>query len=110
MFINGQKVACIDDVFSTEIKKFYAALPVKGLVYVVRGMAPGIASNRDPEICVYLIGLQNPCSDKPPYPERGFRGDRFRPLQEMTTEEIMALGVPEDEALEFVGSEYEEAA
>ena len=95
MFITGQKVVCIDDAFDATAKKLYTALPVAGKVYVVRGMAPGISTNcRDNELAVYLIGLQNPCSGVPPFREFGFKAERFRPLEELTEEEIRALTEP----------------
>lgn len=89
MFITGQKVVCIDGNFPLGIAKFYTALPREGKVYVVRGMAPGIAiTGEEGEIAVYLIGLNNPCSNKAPFRERGFRCDRFRPLKELTEDEL----------------------
>jgi hypothetical protein len=33
-------------------------------------------------VCLYLIGLENPKSTTPPYPERGFNAERFRPLED----------------------------
>ena len=84
MFLTGQKVVCVDDVFHPEIAKFYTSLPVKDTVYVVRGTTVGISPRlEEGEICVYLVGLQNPCSSKPPYRERGFKAERFRPLEEL---------------------------
>jgi hypothetical protein len=97
MFLTGQHVVCIDGKFDTKIKKFYTALPVEGVSYVVRGSTVGISPEmQDGELCVYLTGLQNPCSSKPPYRERGFKAERFRPLEEMTEEEIKAMSAPEE--------------
>ena len=78
MFLPGQKVVCVNDVFPDAIKKFYWKLPVRGVTYTIRDLVPGI----DPvgeagEMCVYLVELINPCSDMPPYPERGFKAERF---------------------------------
>ena len=85
MFKTGEKVVCVDDQFSDGIKKFYWKLPVKGVVYTVRDVVPGITSAADigkrETPTVYLVELINPCSDKPPYPERGFKCERFAPLQ-----------------------------
>ena len=82
MFLPGQKVVCVDDIFPEAIKKFYWKLPVKGVTYTVRDLIPGIDPSGEPgEMCVYLVELINPCSDKPPYPERGFKAERFRPLE-----------------------------
>jgi hypothetical protein len=94
MFINGQKVVCIDDKFPSQILNTYTALPKEGAVYVVRGMAPGNDLQLNPELTVYLVGLHNPCSDCPPHREWGFKAERFRPLDEMTEQEILALGKP----------------
>lgn len=97
MFINGQKVVCIDGNFPLSVAKFYTVLPEEGKTYVVRGMAPGHALNGDPEIAVYLEGAHNPLSSKAPYRERGFKAERFRPLEELTAEEIQALSQEKEE-------------
>ena len=82
MFLPGQKVVCVNAVFPEGIKKFYWKLPVHGVTYTVRDLLPGIDANGEPgELCVYLVELLNPFSDKPPYPERGFKAERFRPLE-----------------------------
>lgn len=97
MFINGQEVVCIDGKFSETIKQFYNALPFEGKTYTVRGMAPAISPTyEEGEIAVYLVGLDNPCSNKPPFRERGFKMERFRPLTELTEEEIRALTEPKE--------------
>lgn len=96
MFLTGQKVVCVDDQFDPAVRKFYTALPVRDSVYVVRGLAPGITVKREDEIAVYLIGLTNPCSEKPPHRERGFKPERFVPLQELTEEQILAASQPEE--------------
>ena len=98
MFINGQRVACCDD---TGLKSLvdaglYTAIPQKDKVYVVRGMTIGIDLARREELAVYLVGIHNPCSNTPPYPERGFNANRFRPLDELTEEQILALSKPEE--------------
>lgn len=101
MFITGQKVVCIDDKFPLGITKYYTALPKEGTVYVVRGMSPGLSlSGEEGELAVYLIGLQNPCSSKPPHRERGFKCERFRPLEELTEEEILKMNKPKEEEVE----------
>ena len=103
MYLPGQKVVCVDDVFPEAIKKFYWKLPVKGVTYKVRDLIPGIDTNGEPgEMCVYLVELINPCSDTPPYPERGFKAERFRPLETDTETESETDGVPE-EIPAFVG-------
>ncbi len=95
MFLTGQKVVCIDGQFHEATKAIYTALPVQDVVYVVRGMAPGVSVRlEEGELAVYLVGLHNPCSSVPPHRERGFKAERFRPLEEMTEEEIKAMGEP----------------
>ena len=80
MFITGQKVVCIDGTFPEWARLLYITLPIKDVVYVVRGLAPGVGLDMEPEIAVYLIGLRNPLSNVAPFRERGFRCERFRPL------------------------------
>jgi hypothetical protein len=97
MFINGQTVVCIDDKFPPVVHRLYTALPVKDKVYVVRGMAPGISASdlQSDELAVYLVGLQNPCSKAPPYREMGFKAERFRPLDQLTEQEILGQSTRE---------------
>lgn len=84
----GSKVVCVDDKFPLGIEKFYTALPKAGVVYVIREMSVGISlQGEEGEVCVLLVGLSNPRSNKPPFPERGFKADRFRPLEEMQEKE-----------------------
>jgi hypothetical protein len=79
----GQKVVCVDDVFHPAVAKFYLALPKKDVVYVIRRVSIGISAQGDPgEVCLHLIGLNNPKSSKSPFPERGFNAERFRLLDE----------------------------
>jgi len=76
-------VVCVDDKFTPEQREFLTALPVKDVVYVIRAVRVGVNWRGEPgEVCLYLIGLHNPLSDKPPHPERGFNSERFRPLEE----------------------------
>jgi hypothetical protein len=80
----GQKVVCINDQFDAGIFQFYTALPKKDVVYVIREVKVGVNLKGEMgEICVYLIGLVNPKSTQPPFPERGFNAERFRPLEEL---------------------------
>jgi len=97
MFLPGTKVVCVDDVFPDGIKKFYWKLPIKGVTYTIRELIPGIDVHGEPgEMCVYLPELINPCSDKPPYPERGFKAERFRPLETDTETEEQTDDVTEE--------------
>jgi hypothetical protein len=83
----GSKVVCIDDKFPLGIEKFYTALPKAGVVYVIREMTVGISlQGEEGEVCVLLVGLNNPRSSKAPFPERGFKAERFRPLDEIKEE------------------------
>jgi hypothetical protein len=62
----------------------YSAWIKKGTIYVVRGVFLGVdyQSANPGEVGVYLLGLHNPLSSTPPYPERGFNATRFRPIEE----------------------------
>lgn len=102
MFITGQKVVCIDGKFPLGIERYYDALPKEGVTYVVRGLCPAIGFKHEDEICVYLIGLTNPKSNKPPFPERGFKCERFRPLEDLTEEEIEKLANLKEKEIEHV--------
>lgn len=103
MYLPGQKVVCVDDVFPQAIKKFYWKLPVKGVTYTVRDLVPGIDPRGEPgEMCVYLVELINPCSDKEPYPERGFKAERFRPLETDTETEEEFDDIPDEIPAEVI--------
>ena len=78
----GSKVICVDDRFPCEILIYYTALPIKDRVYKVRDLGIGISLNgEEGEVVVYLDGIHNPHSTKPPHPERGFAQYRFRELE-----------------------------
>lgn len=80
----GQQVVCIDDKFPLGIAKFYTALPKEGVTYTIRSMVVGIDLQGNPgEIAVHLVELRNPRSETPPFPERGFKEIRFKPLDEL---------------------------
>ena len=78
----GDKVVCVDDKFPPDIGKLYDALPVKDTTYVVRDIRLGINLTRAGDVSVLLVGLVNPKAESRAGLERGFRADRFRPLQE----------------------------
>lgn len=85
--IVGEKVVCINDRFPVGIERFYDALPKAGVIYIVREVKIGVNwTGEAGEVCVYLVGLKNPKSSKPPFPERGFNSERFRTLEEMQEE------------------------
>jgi hypothetical protein len=82
----GDKVVCVDDKFPPDIGKLYDALPVKDVTYVVRDIRLGINLTLKGDVSVLLIGLVNPKADSKANLERGFRADRFRPLEELQNE------------------------
>jgi hypothetical protein len=94
MFTVGQQVVCIDDLIPNPLAKHFTALPVKGKTYTIRAVyagrkvmhaQPGAA---DGEIGVLLKELENPPDPRSIYGEElGFNAMRFRPLQELTTED-----------------------
>jgi len=91
--MTGQKVVCVDDVFPPAAKRLYLALPVKDRIYVVRQVSLGVNWKAEPgEVCLLLVGLHNPRSTKPPFPERGFNSERFRPLNENEIVEMVEAG------------------
>jgi hypothetical protein len=85
-FSIGDKVVCVDDKFPPDISKLYDALPVKDTTYVVRDIRLGINLTMEGDVSVLLIGLVNPKADSKANLERGFRADRFRPLEELRNE------------------------
>jgi hypothetical protein len=82
----GDKVVCVDDKFPPDISKLYDALPVKDTTYVVRDIRLGINLTMEGDVSVLLVGLVNPKADSKSALERGFRADRFRPLDELRAE------------------------
>lgn len=79
----NDRVVCINDKFEPAVAAFYTALPKKGATYVIRNVCLGVAVNGQPgEVCLHLVGLNNPKSKKAPFPERGFSSERFVPLDE----------------------------
>jgi hypothetical protein len=82
----GDKVVCVDDKFPPDIGKLYDALPIKDVTYVVRDIRLGINLTLQGDVSVLLIGLVNPKADSKANLERGFRADRFRPLEELQNE------------------------
>ena len=96
MFLPNQKVVCVNGRFPLGIEKFYFELPKEGTTYTIRDIVPGVGLTGDEgEIAVYLCEIKAPLNALGI--ERGFRADRFAPLQtvEEKTEEDMFLGLPE---------------
>ena len=94
-FSIGDKVVCVDDKFPPDISKLYDALPVKDTTYVVRDIRLGINLTMEGDVSVLLIGLVNPKADSKANLERGFRADRFRPLEELRNEKKESTTVEE---------------
>jgi hypothetical protein len=95
MFLPNQKVVCIDGKFPLGIEKFYPALPKEGSTYTIRDIVPGVAlSGEEGEVAVYLCEITGPLNAHGI--ERGFRADRFAPLQtsEVSEEEELFAGLP----------------
>ena len=95
----GDKVVCVDDKFPPDIGKLYDALPVKDSTYVVRDIRLGINLTMEGDVSVLLIGLVNPKADSKSALERGFRADRFRPLQELREESTATTTIEEKKEL-----------
>ena len=95
----GDKVVCVDDKFPPDISKLYTALPVKDTTYVVRDIRLGINLTMEGDVSVLLIGLVNPKADSKANLERGFRADRFRPLEELRNEKKKSTTVEEKKEL-----------
>ena len=95
----GDKVVCVDDKFPPDISKLYDALPVKDTTYVVRDIRLGINLTLEGDVSVLLIGLVNPKADSKANLERGFRADRFRPLEELRNEKKESSTVEEKKEL-----------
>jgi len=95
----GDKVVCVDDKFPPDIGKLYDALPVKDSTYVVRDIRMGINLTMEGDVSVLLIGLVNPKADSKAGLERGFRADRFRPLQELREKQTATNAVEEKKKL-----------
>ncbi len=95
----GDKVVCVDDKFPPDISKLYDALPVKDSTYVVRDIRMGINLTMEGDVSVLLIGLVNPKADSKANLERGFRADRFRPLQELREKQAATNAAEEEKEL-----------
>ena len=95
----GDKVVCVDDKFPPDISKLYTALPVKDSTYVVRDIRLGINLTMEGDVSVLLIGLVNPKADSKANLERGFRADRFSPLEELRNEKTETKPIKEKKEL-----------
>ena len=95
MFLPNQKVVCIDGRFPIGIEKLYSELPKEGNTYTIRDIVPGVGlTGEEGEVAVYLMEITGPLNAHGI--ERGFRAERFAPLQtiEEEVEEELPLAMP----------------
>ena len=96
MFLPNQAVVCVNGRFPLGIEKLYTELPKEGTTYTIRDIVPGVGLTGDEgEIAVYLLEIKAPLNAHGI--ERGFRADRFAPLQTSTeaAEEELFIGLPD---------------
>jgi hypothetical protein len=96
MFVKGQKVVCINDVFPPGVLKLYTQLPRKDCVYTVRAVYVGRGNllqagsgQQDGEIGVLLeevVNPRDPALKQGLHGELGFNSERFAPLETDTEE------------------------
>ena len=83
--VTGQKVVCVDDKVEPEIRKLYDHWISKGTTYVIRDVM--LAQNRKGEwgeVGLLLQGVVNQPQSIPPYQDRSFNSERFRPIEDKT--------------------------
>jgi len=88
--VTGQKVVCVDDKVEPEIRKLYDNWISQGTTYVIRDVM--LAQNRKGEwgeIGLLLQGIVNPAQTIPPFQERSFNSERFRPIEDRTLTESL---------------------
>ena len=96
MFLPNQKVVCVDGKFPLGIEQLYAELPKEGTTYTIRDIVPGVGlTGEEGETAVYLVEIRGPLNAHGI--ERGFRADRFAPLEttEEEAEEEISWRIPE---------------
>ena len=96
MFLPNQNVVCVNGRFPLGIEKLYTELPKEGTTYTIRDIVPGVGLTGDEgEIAVYLLEIKAPLNAHGI--ERGFRADRFAPLQASreVAEEELFVGLPD---------------
>ncbi len=98
--VKGQKVICVNDVFSPTVRALYKQLPAKDTIYTVREVFLGrekiVKGGDSATVGLLLEELVNP---KDPFhqgeQELGFSSERFAPLNELPdekVEEVVAVG------------------
>jgi hypothetical protein len=90
--IKGQKVACINDVFSEFVRAIYLQLPVKGKTYTIREVFLGrekiVKGGDTATVGLLLDELSNsPDPFHAGQQELGFSSERFAPLEELPAQE-----------------------
>ena len=88
--VAGQKVVCVDDAVEPEIRRLYDKWISKGTTYVIRDVM--LAQNRKGEwgeVGLLLVGIANPSQSVPPFQERSFNSERFRPIEDRTLTETV---------------------
>ena len=86
--VKGQKVVCVDDAVEPEIRRLYDKWISKGTTYVIRDVM--LAQNRKGEwgeVGHHQQGIVNPTQTVPPFQERSFNSERFRPIEDKTITE-----------------------
>ncbi len=91
-------MVCVDGTFPDAIKKLYRELPQEGKTYTVRAvylgrgkLAPSKPGASDGEVGVLLAEINNtglPFKLNTTGDEPGFNAVRFRPLDELDTENV----------------------
>ena len=89
--VKGQRVVCINDVFSPTVRALYRQLPVKDTIYTIREVFLGrekiVKGGDTATVGLLLEELVNP---KDPFhqgeQELGFTSERFAPLNELPDE------------------------
>ncbi len=74
---------CVDDKVEPEIRRLYDSWIRKGTIYVIRDVV--LAQNRKAEwgeVGLLLQGVVNPTQSIPPFQERSFNSERFRPIED----------------------------
>lgn len=80
MFDINQRVMCINGDFSqlpAGFNRYFSAFPVKGQVYTVRDILPGIGG----EVACHLHEIRNLINPKGT--ENGYNVERFAPVEDM---------------------------
>jgi hypothetical protein len=88
--VAGQKVVCVDDKVEPEIRRLYDQWIKAGTTYVIRQVM--LAQNREGEwgeVGLLLQGITNPTQIVPPFQERSFNSERFRPIEDKSLTESL---------------------